>query len=124
MSYETNKEDKVRERRINYSIVVDAYGPEERSMSWYYYLHDSMKFPFRATCVKSKPVSPLTQGETVEVIGMPPEESCQNDMLVTIKFADRTMAVTLSQLEPVKPDKDTKQVVEDWHYWVRMGYRF
>jgi hypothetical protein len=31
--------------------------------------------------------------------------------------------VLLSQLKPVSAtDKPTKQAIEDWHYWVKMGY--
>lgn len=120
----TLKEDKVRERRITDCIVVDAYGPEERAMGWYCYLYDTLKFPFRAVCVTVHPISPLRKGEVVEVIGMPPGETCESDMLVTIKFADRTMAVPLSQLESIRAEKDTKLAIEDWHYWVRMGYLF
>ena len=32
-------------------VVVDAYGPEEQAMGWYYYLQDTMQFPFTATCI-------------------------------------------------------------------------
>ena len=41
--------DPVRENRI-----VDAYGPEEKAMSWYYYLEGKLCFPFRAKCTVSK----------------------------------------------------------------------
>ena len=30
--------------------IVDAYGSEERSMGWYYYLDNKLKFPFKARC--------------------------------------------------------------------------
>jgi hypothetical protein len=33
-----SRKDPVREHRIHEEAVVDAYGPEERAMSWYYYL--------------------------------------------------------------------------------------
>ena len=42
--------DEEREERIMMEVVVDAYGPEERAMGWYYYLQDTMQFPFTATC--------------------------------------------------------------------------
>ncbi|OQC08998.1 MAG: Calcium binding protein [Candidatus Cloacimonetes bacterium ADurb.Bin088] len=29
-------------------IIVDAYGPEEQAMSWYYYLEEQLRFPFAA----------------------------------------------------------------------------
>jgi hypothetical protein len=35
------------------------------------------------------------------------------------------LAVPLSQLKPINAaDEQTKQAVEDWHYWVKMGYEF
>ena len=39
-------EDEEREERINMEIVVDANGPEEQAMGWYYYIADTMNFPF------------------------------------------------------------------------------
>jgi hypothetical protein len=36
----------------------------------------------------------------------------------------RTLAVPLSQLKFIHGDDVTKQAVEDWHYWVAMGYTF
>jgi hypothetical protein len=30
--------DEVREQRIAFEAIVDAYGPEEQAMGWYYYL--------------------------------------------------------------------------------------
>lgn len=45
------KRDADRERRIIEEILVDAYGAEERAISWYYYLEDQLGFPFTATCI-------------------------------------------------------------------------
>lgn len=45
------KRDEAREERITMEIVVDAYGPEEQAMGWYYYLQDTMQFPFTARCI-------------------------------------------------------------------------
>lgn len=38
--------DEAREARITMEAVVDAYGPEEQAMGWYYYLADRLAFPF------------------------------------------------------------------------------
>jgi hypothetical protein len=32
--------------------------------------------------------------------------------------------VPLIQLDPAKPDKATREAVEDWRYWMAMGYGF
>jgi Calcium binding len=46
-------------------------------------------------------------------------------MFVTIRWEKEGLAVPLSQLEPARnTDEQTKQAVEDWHYWVGMGYTF
>ena len=42
------KKDPVREDRIDNEAIVDAYGPEEQVMGWYYYLDDKIRFPFQA----------------------------------------------------------------------------
>ena len=38
------KKDPFREDRIHNQAIVDAYGPEEQAMSWYYYLDDKVRF--------------------------------------------------------------------------------
>ncbi len=120
------RRDERRERRIRMEITVDAYGPDEQAMGWYYYLESQLRFPFTATCVAQRAISPLRVKDEVEVIGMPGEDECEHEMFVAIRW-DRPegLAVPLAQLEPIRDtDGQTKQAVADWHYWVRMGYRF
>ena len=38
------RKDPVREDRIHEEAIVDAYGPEETAMSWYYYLEGKLSF--------------------------------------------------------------------------------
>ena len=118
------KENKAREDRIIMEIVVDAYGPEERAMGWYYYLENKLT-PFTATCTKERAISPLRKGDEVEVTGMAPEDECQHEMFVMIRYAiKRPLAVPLAQLKPIDADEATRQAVEDWLYWTKMGYEF
>ena len=51
------KKDLVREARIHNEAIVDASGPEERAMGWYYYLEDRLRFPFEARCIVAKVIS-------------------------------------------------------------------
>lgn len=54
-----------------------------------------------------------------------PEEECEKEMFVTIRWEKDGLAVPLSQLEPISDaDAQTREAAEDWHYWVRMGYQF
>lgn len=117
------KRDPLREERIHEEIIVDAYGPEEQAMGWYYYLEDKIHFPFQAKCIASKVISPLQKGESVEVSGLAPEDNC-SDMLVQIRWQGRTMAVPLSQLTAIDPNEQTREAIKDWHYWVAQGYGF
>ena len=113
-----------RERRIEEDIVVDAYGEEERALSWYYYLEGKLQFPFRAKCAAARKVSPLKTGEEVEVLGMAPEDDCMRTMIVLIRFADRTLGVPLDQIEAITGDNAAHEAIADWHYWCAMGYCF
>jgi len=114
--------DDEREERITMEIIVDCYGPEEQAMGWYYYLEDKLSFPFRARCIAQRATSPLRIGDQVEVLGMAPEEECEHEMFVLTRWHRRTLAVPLSQLEGVAVDDETRQAIEDWHYWVACGY--
>jgi hypothetical protein len=118
------EKDETREERIMMEIVVDAYGPEERALGWYDYLESKLNVPFRARCVEEREVSPLSVGDEVDVVGMPPERDCEAEMFVSIPWGKRTLAVPLSQLKVVEADEDTTEAVGDWQYWVGRGYSF
>ncbi|MBN1509038.1 MAG: calcium-binding protein [Sedimentisphaerales bacterium] len=118
------KKNAERERRIEMEIIVDANGPEEQAMGWYYYLEEKLQFPFTATCVAERAVSPLHKGDEVEILGMAPEKECQHEMFVMMRWERRGLAVPLSQVKPIaKTDEDTREAVADWLYWVDQGYR-
>ena len=119
------KRDPECEHRISMEIVVDAYGEQERALGLYYYLGDQLQFPFTATCVAKRAISPLKVKGEVEVIGMPGEDECMHEMFATIRWEKMSLAVPLSQLKPIgDTDDETIQAADDWHYWVKMGYEF
>jgi hypothetical protein len=113
--------DPIREERIHNEAIVDAYGPEEQAMGWYYYLENKIRFPFQAKCIAPKVVSPLRKSEIVEVRRLAPEDACASDMLVLIRWQRRDMAVPLSQLAAIDPDESTEEAIGDWNYWVSRG---
>jgi Calcium binding len=76
--------DEEREQRIEMEIIVDAYGPEEQALGWYYWLEGQLQFPFRARCIAERRISPLRKGEEVEVTGMAGEDECEHEMFVLI----------------------------------------
>ena len=117
-------EDEERENRIDNEVVVDAYDEGERALGWYYYLDDKISFPFKAKCEVKKRSSPLKVGETVKVVGMPPESDCEHEIMVEIEWDGDVLNVPLEQLKPLRVDEETKEAIEDWHYWVAKGYQF
>jgi len=114
--------DETREERIHMEIVVDAHDSEEQAMGWYNYLDDTLQFPFKARCIVRRTTSPLEPGEEVEVVGMAPGDDCEHEMFVLIQRKKRQLAVPLMQLEGIQVDEETRQAIEDWHYWVNRGY--
>ncbi len=115
--------DEERENRIEMEAIVDAYGPEEQALGWYYYLDDKITFPFAARCIEARRISPLKEGERVTVSGMASEDDCMHEMFVEIEWQGRSFGVPLAQLKPVKVDDLTREAIEDWHYWVKRGYQ-
>ena len=116
--------DEAREERIVMEIVVDAYDAEEQAMGWYYYLEDTLNFPFLARCIAKRAISPLRVGDEVEVLDMAPEDECDHEMFVMMRWEKEGLGVPLSQLAVIHGDEPTREAVQDWHYWVGRGYEF
>ena len=116
------EKDDEREHRIAMEAVVDAYGPEEQALGWYYYLEGQLHFPFDAICVRERSISPLRLNETVRVLSMARENDCQAEMFVTVEQVGRNFGVPLAQLQGLRVDRQTEQAIADWRYWVDMGY--
>lgn len=110
--------DEEREERIKTRITVDTYSPKEAAMGWYAYLDDFLSFPFEARCIEEREASPLKESETVRVVGMSSTEPTLSQMFVTVEWKDRELGVPLEQLEPIEPNDETEQAIEDWQYWL------
>jgi hypothetical protein len=56
---------------------------------------------------------------------MAPEEECEHEMFVFMPWDQERegLAVPPSQLAVIHGDEQTRQAVEDWHYWTARGYR-
>ena len=93
-------------------------------MGWYYYLENQLQFPFQARCIAANIVSPLSEGETVQVLRMAPQQACSADMLVLIRWQGRKLALPLSQLAAIEVDQSTADAIGDWQYWIAQGYLF
>ena len=56
------------------------------------------------------------------MLAMAPEDECQHEMFVRLRWQNRFFAVPLAQLQGRLVDAPTKQALEDWHYWRARGY--
>lgn len=108
--------DEEREERIKTEIIVDAYTREEQAVGWKIYLEETMDFPFEARCIEEREVSPLSESETVQVVGIPQTEPSLRQQFVAVEWNGSELGVPLRQLEPVEASEDTKQAIADWHY--------
>ncbi len=75
-----------REHRIMMEIVVDANSAEEQAIGWYYYLDDTLSFPFYTKCIAKRVISTLKVGDEIDVIGLAPEYECENEMFVMMRW--------------------------------------
>jgi Calcium binding len=116
--------DEAREERIMMEAVVDAYDEDEQAMGWYYYLEDKIQFPFVATCINKRRISPVPEGSKVAVVGMATADECLREMFVEIEWDGDTLAIPLSQIEAIDVNANTLEAIEDWHYWVNCDYQF
>jgi hypothetical protein len=119
----TQETDNERNRRIRREILSDAYTADEQAISWVYYLEREMAFPFQARCIQERTISPLREEENVRVVGMTDEVVSSTEMFVLVEWMDREFGVPLSQLEVLDVDSDTRDAVDDWHYWNGDGDR-
>jgi len=107
------QKDSEREHRIIMEIIVDAYGPEEQAMGWYYYLQDNITFPFRAICITEKRISPLHPGDKVKIVEMASEDDCQHEMFVETTWRRLSLSIPLAQVQPLdETDEKTKEAVQ------------
>ncbi|WP_245202882.1 calcium-binding protein, partial [Halorubrum alkaliphilum] len=56
-------------------------------------------------------------------VRMTDEVVSNREMFVLVEWMDREFGVPLSQLEVLDVDSDTRQAVDDWHYWNGNGGR-
>ncbi|MCI5125533.1 MAG: hypothetical protein D3925_13930 [Candidatus Electrothrix sp. AR5] len=52
------------------------------------------------------------------------DEEREKELFAVIQWKGRQLAVPLSQLSVVEASSTSRQVVEDWQYWVQQGYGY
>lgn len=121
--------DETREQRIETEIIVEAGNDkEERAMGWYYYLDDTLNFPFNAKLKKKARKTGVIEEKQVEVLAMAPDDDCLKDMYVEVVYPggddEDIFSAKLSEIEAIDADEDTQEALADWQYWLARGYKF
>lgn len=114
-------EDKVREERILMASIVGAYNGDEQALGRYDHLDVTLHVPVLVHCVAEGSISPLHDGDAVEIIGLALEEECRHEMFGQTPWVRRILAMPVSQLTRITADEATQQAIEDGPYWVQRG---
>ncbi len=112
------EKDEEREDRIYSDIVVDAYDDEEVGMSWFYYLDETMTFPFKATMEQKKRDGSKTN-VTIEILSVQVKNSNSWDLRLEVveQGESKIQRIEMSDLQNVEADEKTLECIEDWRYY-------
>lgn len=58
------------------------------------------------------------------MVSMASEDECEREIFVMIKWRGMRLAVPLMNLVDINADASTHETIEDWQYWINMGYEF
>ena len=108
------------QHKIDYEIIVDCYDEYEVSMGWYYYMEETLKFPFKAKA-KLKKVDGSVKLTEIQVTGLAADEEgfMGNDFDLEILTGGHFSNIHYSQLSQIKADDETLEAFAIWEYWNR-----
>lgn len=108
------------QHKIDYEIIVDCYDEYEASMGWYYYMEETLKFPFKAKAKLKKSDGSVKLTE-IQVTGLAADEEgfMGNDFDLEILTGGHFSNIHYSQLSQIKADDETLEAFAIWEYWNR-----
>lgn len=108
---------------IGSEIVVDANDDDEVFMGWYYFMAESLEFPFQAIATIKKRNGTIEE-RTVEVV----EDATNGDRFkcqayyVNVDYEGVLMKVEIADLKPIKASAETLKAITVWKYWKEKDY--
>jgi hypothetical protein len=111
-----------RKDRIEDEVIVDCYDEYEMAMGWFYYLHDNMEFPFKASILGKGKIGSLEEDNIVEVtelINSDENDVSIDDFIATVgvKKDEHIYDIPLNRIKGIDCDNKTDEIIEDWRYW-------
>lgn len=108
---------------IGSEIVVDANDDDEVFMGWYYFMAESLEFPFQAIATIKKRNGTIEE-RTVEVV----EDATNGDRFkcqayyVNVDYEGVLMKVEIADLKPINASAETLKAITVWKYWKEKAY--
>ena len=108
---------------IEEEIVVDANGDDEVYMGWYYFMSETLEFPFKAVATIKKRNGTIEE-RTVEVV----EDATDSERFkcqayyVNVDYEDVMMKVEVADLKPINASEETLKAITVWQYGKENGY--
>ena len=108
------------QHKIDYEIIVDCYDEYEVSMGWYYYMEETLKFPFKAKA-KLKKVDGSVKLTEIQVTGLAADEEgfMGNDFDLEILVGGYATDIAYTKLSDIKADDQSLEAFAIWKYWNR-----
>ncbi len=105
--------------KIDDEIIVDCYDETEVSMGWYYFMEETLKFPFKAT-VSLQKRDGSTESKEVKITGLASDEAgfTNKDFNLEIENGEYRYTVAYSQLSHLKASAETRDALRIWNYWL------
>lgn len=102
---------------IDDEITVDCYDEAEANMGWYYFMAESMEFPFMAKA-KIKKRNGTTEERSVEVIGNATDADRfgGEEFYVNVDYEGVLMKVEIRDLQPIDASENTLRTLAVWRY--------
>jgi hypothetical protein len=104
--------------KIDYEIIVDCYDEYEVSMGWYYYMEESLKFPFTATAEQKMADGKIKLTE-IKVTGLASDEEgfMGKDFAFEMLKGEHFSNIWYSKLSQINGDDETLEALAVWDYW-------
>jgi hypothetical protein len=115
-----NVEDPIRQKRIDYEVIVDCYDDNEVAMGWYYYIAEKLVFPIPATVQLKQRGGKVEQVE-VEIVEVDPksEEGHPIRLGITEKGQKRVQYISPEMITHLNTSTANTIIINDWLYWNR-----
>ena len=112
------KDDENRTYRIRTQVTSLGRNAEQKFSAWHLYLKNKLKFPFDGLWKHTFYSDP----EKVIVIELLDLETCQDAYDILVKVQNQGIVSEkplFSIIEVLTADDNTKEAVEDWHFWIK-----